>query len=56
MELLCEQNLVTSLDLAELNPFLDERGRTARLMVDLVAQLDGAQGVRPADTRSSRIG
>jgi arginase len=41
MELLCEQNLVTSLDLAELNPFLDERGRTARLMVDLVASLMG---------------
>lgn len=41
MELLHEQNLVTSLDLAELNPFLDERGRTARLMVDLVASLMG---------------
>jgi arginase len=41
MELLCEQDLVTSLDLAELNPFLDERGRTARLMVDLVASLMG---------------
>lgn len=41
MELLCEQNLVTSLDLAELNPFLDERGRTTRLMVDLVASLMG---------------
>jgi len=41
MELLCEQKLVTSLDLAELNPFLDERGRTTRLMVDLVASLMG---------------
>lgn len=41
MELLHEQNLVTSLELAELNPFLDERGRTARLMVDLVASLMG---------------
>jgi arginase len=41
MELLHEQNLVTSLDLAELNPFLDERGRTARLMVDLVGSLMG---------------
>ncbi len=41
MEFLHEQNLVTSLDLAELNPFLDERGRTARLMVDLVASLMG---------------
>ena len=41
MELLNEQDLVTSLDLAELNPFLDEKGRTARLMVDLVASLMG---------------
>lgn len=41
MELLHENDLVTSLDLAELNPFLDERGRTARLMVDLVASLMG---------------
>lgn len=41
MELLFEEKLVTSLDLAELNPFLDERGRTARLMVDLVASLMG---------------
>jgi arginase len=41
MELLCEHNVVTSLDLAELNPFLDEGGRTARLMVDLVASLMG---------------
>jgi arginase len=41
MELLHEQKLVTSLDLAELNPFLDERGRTAKLMVDLVGSLMG---------------
>ena len=41
MELLHESGLVTSLDLVELNPFLDERGRTARLMVDLVASLLG---------------
>jgi Arginase/agmatinase/formimionoglutamate hydrolase, arginase family len=32
---------MTSLDVAELNPFLDERGKTARLMVDLVASLFG---------------
>ena len=36
-----ESGLVTSLDLVELNPFLDERGRTALLMVDLVASLMG---------------
>ena len=41
MELLHESGLVTSLDLVELNPFLDERGRTARLLVDLVASLMG---------------
>ena len=33
--------LITSLDLVELNPFLDDRGMTARLMVDLVASLMG---------------
>lgn len=41
MELLHESGRVTSLDLVELNPFLDERGRTARLMVDLVGSLMG---------------
>lgn len=41
MELLHESDLVSSLDLVELNPFLDERGRTARLMVDLTASLMG---------------
>ena len=41
MELLHESDLVTSLDLVELNPFLDDRGMTARLMVDLVASLMG---------------
>ncbi|MCT8328757.1 arginase [Albidovulum sediminis] len=41
MELLHESGLVTSLDLVELNPFLDERGRTAKLMVDLVGSLMG---------------
>ncbi|WP_108662345.1 arginase [Acuticoccus kandeliae] len=41
MELLHESGLVRSLDLVELNPFLDERGRTASLMVDLAASLFG---------------
>lgn len=52
MEYLHETNLVTSLDLAELNPFLDERGRTARLMVDLVASLMG----RKVFDRPTRVG
>ncbi|WP_095589646.1 arginase [Actibacterium ureilyticum] len=41
MELLHDSGLVTSLDLVELNPFLDVRGGTARLMVDLCASLFG---------------
>ncbi len=41
MELLHDSALVTSLDLVELNPFLDIRGQTARLMVDLTASLMG---------------
>ena len=41
MEILHDSGLVCSLDLVELNPFLDERGRTALLMVDLVASLMG---------------
>ena len=41
MEILYDSGLVGSLDLVELNPFLDERGRTALLMVDLVASLLG---------------
>lgn len=41
MEMLGDSGLVTSLDLAELNPFLDERGRTSSLMVDLTASLLG---------------
>lgn len=41
MEMLHDSGLVTSLDLVELNPFLDERGRTAHVMVDLTASLLG---------------
>lgn len=41
MELLHDSNRVTSLDLVELNPFLDDRGKTAALMVDLTASLLG---------------
>ena len=52
MELLHECGLVTSLDLVELNPFLDERGKTAQLMVDLVGSLMGKK-VFDRPTRSS---
>jgi arginase len=41
MEILHDSGLVRSLDLVELNPFLDERGRTAHLLVDLAASLMG---------------
>lgn len=41
MEILHDSALVSSLDLVELNPFLDDRGRTASLMVDLTASLMG---------------
>lgn len=53
MEMLHEAGLVTSLDLVELNPFLDERGRTAHLMVDLLASLMGKK-VFDRPTRSYR--
>ncbi|MGG7516861.1 arginase [Allorhizobium undicola] len=43
MEMLHDSGLVRSLDLVELNPFLDERGRTALLMADLTASLMGRQ-------------
>lgn len=41
MEMICDSNLMTSLDLVELNPFLDDRGRTAQVMVDLAASALG---------------
>lgn len=41
MEMVCDSGLMASLDLVELNPFLDERGRTAQLMVDLAASALG---------------
>ncbi len=51
MELLHDSGLLSSLDLVELNPFLDDRGRTARLMVDLTASLFGRR-VMDRRTRS----
>ena len=51
MEKLNDCGRVGSLDLVELNPFLDERGKTARLMVDLTASLFGRK-VMDRPTRS----
>jgi arginase len=43
MELLHDSGVVRSLDIVELNPFLDERGRTARTAVELIGSLFGMQ-------------
>jgi arginase len=53
MELLHDSGLVRSLDIVELNPFLDERGRTARVATELVGSLFGQQITdRPAPTNA----
>ena len=54
MEGLHDSGLVTSLDIAELNPFMDDRGTTARLMVDFVASLFG-KTVLDRPTRSRGV-
>lgn len=41
MELLHDSGLVSSMDIVELNPILDDTGKTARLMVDLLGSLLG---------------
>jgi arginase len=43
MEMLHDSGLVGSVDIVELNPFLDERGKTARTAVELVGSLFGQQ-------------
>ncbi len=53
MEILSDSGLVTSLDLVELNPYLDDRGKTANLMVDLTASLLGRR-VFDRPTRSKK--
>jgi arginase len=56
MEMLSDSGLVTSLDLVELNPFLDDRGRTAILMVDLTASLMGRRIMdRPTRSHSGSL-
>lgn len=53
MELLHDSGLLCSLDVVELNPFLDERGRTERVMVELVGSLFGQQITdRPTPTNA----
>lgn len=41
MEMLFDSGCVAALDLVELNPFLDDRGKSARIMVELTASLFG---------------
>ena len=53
MELLHDSGVVRSLDIVELNPFLDDRGRTARSVVELIASLFGQQITdRPTPTNA----
>jgi arginase len=57
MELLHDSRLVHSLDIVELNPFLDERGRTARSVVELIGSLFGQQITdRPTPTNAIAAG
>ena len=55
MELLHDSGLVRSVDIVELNPFLDERGRTARTAVELIGSLFGQQ-ITDRPTPSNAIG
>ncbi|MEX2542993.1 MAG: arginase [Trueperaceae bacterium] len=41
MELFADAGVVESVDLVEVNPFLDEKNRTARIMVEMAASLLG---------------
>jgi len=53
MELLHDSGLVGSVDIVELNPFLDERGRTARTAVELIGSLFGQQVIdRPTPSNA----
>ncbi|MCA1407532.1 arginase [Ensifer sp. IC3342] len=52
MEMLCDSDLVSSLDVVELNPFLDDRGKSARILVELTASLFGRR-ILDRPTRSA---
>ncbi|CAN5731471.1 hypothetical protein BH24DEI2_BH24DEI2_10070 [soil metagenome] len=41
MELLADAQVVTSLDLVEVNPILDVQNKTAQVMVEMTASLLG---------------
>jgi len=53
MEMLHDSGIVRSVDIVELNPFLDVRGRTARAVVELIGSLFGQQITdRPTPTNA----
>ena len=57
MEMLHDCGLVRSVDIVELNPFLDERGRTARVAVELIGSLFGENITdRPTPSNAIRAG
>lgn len=51
MEMLHDSGLVTSLDVVELNPFLDVRGQSSRLLVELIGSLFGRQIIERGASR-----
>jgi hypothetical protein len=55
MELLSDSGVVSSLDVVELNPFLDVRGRSALLLVDLIGSLFGRQIIERDRSRPERL-
>jgi arginase len=52
MEMLADSGLLTSMDVVELNPFLDERGKTAILLAELIASLFGQRIFEAVDASS----
>jgi arginase len=52
MEMLSDSGLVTSLDVVELNPFLDDRGKTAVLLAELIGSLFGQRIFETVDAAS----
>ncbi len=54
MEMIADTGMLCSLDIAELNPALDVRNRTAALVTDLVESLFGKSTLMRADSRADR--
>ena len=55
MEMLHDSGLMSSLDIVELNPFLDDRGKSALLLVDLVTSLFGRRIIDRPSPRLSEL-